>query len=179
MPVKDPQQRIGWIQQVMHRHEGGLVRYASHITGDVETARDVVQDTFFRLCEADRRAIEVKVTPWLYRVCRNRALDIKRRGKKMRHLSDVQLSTCKSAEPSPAAVTLKRQAISQVLELLGDLPDKQQEVLRLKFQHELTYREIAEVTGQSVTNVGYLIHTAIRTLRELLGEPPAPARRIP
>ena len=175
MPVKDS----AWIQEVMRRHESGLVRYATQITGNVETARDVVQDTFFRLCEADRGAIEAYVAAWLYRVCRNRALDIKRKGKPMTQASEAQLSLCESAEPSPATVVQQRQAMSQVLQQLDGLPPKQQEVVRLKFQHGLSYREIARVTGQSVTNVGYLIHTAIRTLRELLGEPPAPARRIP
>jgi len=163
----------------MRRHEGGLVRYAANITGNVDVARDVVQDTFYRLCEADRSVIEDHVAPWLYRVCRNRALDIKRKGKPMRQASEVQLSLCKSEEPSPAAVAQRRQQMSQVLEHLGELSEKQQEVVRLKFQHGLSYREIARVTEQSVTNVGYLLHTAIRTLRELLGEPPAPARRMP
>ena len=163
----------------MLRHEGGLVRYAIRFTGNVETARDVVQDTFFRLCKADRLAIEAHVAAWLYRVCRNRALDIKRKGKPMRQASDAQLSSYESAEPSPAAMAQKRQTMSQVLGHLEQLPHKQQEVVRLKFQQGLSYREIARVTEQSVTNVGYLIHTAIRTLRELMGAEPAPARRMP
>ena len=175
MPVTDLQ----WIQQLMRRHEGGLVSYAIRLTGNVDTARDVVQDTFFRLCEADRAAMEAHAAAWLYRVCRNRALDIKRKGKPMRQASEAQLATCKSAEPSPAAVAQKRQAMSQVQEHMEQLSHKQQEVLRLKFQHELSYREIARVTGQSVTNVGYLIHTAISKLRELMEAAPAPARRTP
>ena len=175
MPVTN----TDWIHQVMRRHQGGLVRYALHILGDVETARDVAQDTFLRLCRADRQKVEDHVTPWLYRVCRNRALDIKRKGKPMRQASEAQLATCKSAEPSPAAVAQKRQAMSQVQEHMEQLSHKQQEVLRLKFQHELSYREIARVTGQSVTNVGYLIHTAISKLRELMEAAPAPARRTP
>ena len=167
-----------WIQQVMRRHEGALVRYALHILGDVEAARDVAQDTFLRLCKADRQKVEDHVTAWLYRVCRNRALDIKRKGKPMTQASEVQLARCESAAPSPAAEAEKSQAMSHVMQHLGELSHKQQEVLRLKFQHGLSYRQIARVTEQSVTNVGYLLHTAIKTLRELLEEPPA-TRRVP
>ena len=49
--------------------------------------------------------------------------------------------------------------------MLAGLPDNQQEVVRLKFQDGLSYKEIAGVTGLTVSNVGFLIHTAIHTLR--------------
>ncbi len=52
--------------------------------------------------------------------------------------------------------------------MLDQLPDNQQEVVRLKFQNEMTYQEIADVTGLTVTNVGFLLHTALKRLRELL-----------
>jgi RNA polymerase sigma-70 factor (ECF subfamily) len=51
---------------------------------------------------------------------------------------------------------------------LGDLPANQQEAIRLKFQHELSYKQIAEVTQLSVSNVGFLIHTGLKTLRQRL-----------
>jgi RNA polymerase sigma-70 factor (ECF subfamily) len=50
--------------------------------------------------------------------------------------------------------------------LLGRLPENQGEVLRLRFQHQLTYKQIADVTGLSVSNVGFLIHTGLKSLRE-------------
>jgi RNA polymerase sigma-70 factor (ECF subfamily) len=46
------------------------------------------------------------------------------------------------------------------------LPDNQQEVIRLKVQNGLSYREISEVTGLSVSNVGFLLHKGIKTIRE-------------
>jgi RNA polymerase sigma-70 factor (ECF subfamily) len=46
------------------------------------------------------------------------------------------------------------------------LPPKQREVVRLKFQAQLSYEEIAAITSLSVSNVGVLLHTAIRTLRQ-------------
>ena len=59
---------------------------------------------------------------------------------------------------------------SDLAAALSRLSANQQEVIRLKFQHGLKYREIAEVTGLSVTNVGFLIHTGIKKLRDALGE---------
>jgi RNA polymerase sigma-70 factor (ECF subfamily) len=45
----------------------------------------------------------------------------------------------------------------------------QQEAVRLKFQHGLSYKEIASVLDLTVTNVGFILHTALKTLRARLG----------
>ena len=58
--------------------------------------------------------------------------------------------------------------VAGVLGVLGTLPENQQEVIRLKFQHGLTYREIAGVTKHSVSHVGVLIHAGMKTLRQKL-----------
>ena len=53
---------------------------------------------------------------------------------------------------------------------LEQLPDNQREVIRLKFQQELSYKEISEATGLAVGNVGFLLHTGLKRLRSLLPE---------
>ncbi len=53
--------------------------------------------------------------------------------------------------------------------LLDRLSLNQREVIRLKFQHDCSYQEIAEITGLTTGNVGFLMHVAIKKLRELLG----------
>ena len=77
----------------------------------------------------------------------------------------------------PGASLDREEQMSDVLRAMETLPTNQREVLRLKFQCDLSYKEISEITKLSVTNVGFLIHTAIKTLRkELLAE--AAKRRI-
>ena len=72
--------------------------------------------------------------------------------------------------------------MSRVLGILETLPANQQEVIRLKFQNDLTYREISQVTELSVSNVGFLIHTGLKTVRRKLDAQsqvsPAALRRI-
>ena len=52
-----------------------------------------------------------------------------------------------------------------MLRLLDELPDNQQEVIRLKFQNGMSYKEIQDVTNLSISNIGYLIHVGIKTMR--------------
>ena len=74
------------------------------------------------------------------------------------------------AEPGPAAVLERQESATALFRLLDSLSPNQREVIRLKFQNDLSYREIADVTRLSVTNVGFLLHTGLKKLRELLRE---------
>ena len=76
--------------------------------------------------------------------------------------------------PDPVA---ERDEKSQVLRQLARLPVSQQEVVRLKFQEGMSYKEIAAVTSQSVSNVGYLLHAALKNLRGRMGDVAAPSGR--
>ena len=157
-----------WVRATMEEFEGPLLRYAAQFTGDLDQARDVVQDTFLRLCREDRARLDGHVAEWLFTVCRNRALDVRRKESRMKPLDEIELESCASRDPSPAVVAEQRESAGLVLRLLDALPPNQREVLRLKFQNGLSYQEISRVTQLTVSNVGFLIHTAIKTLRERL-----------
>ena len=72
-------------------------------------------------------------------------------------------------EALPHELLERRETEDRAIALLDRLPDNQQEVIRLKFQNDLSYREIADITGHSVSNVGFLLHTGIKRLREMMG----------
>ncbi len=171
-----------WMRAVMDRHAGPLTRYAASIVGDLGRAQDVVQDTLARLCREDRSRLEPHLVEWLFTVCRNRALDVLRKENRMTRLSAAEMAARPSPAPSPAHETERRDTHRRVLQELAALPRNQQEVVRLKFQNGLSYQEISHVTQLTVTNVGFLIHTAVKTLRQRLRAEldlvPHPSRRI-
>lgn len=177
----DAARQAEWVRAAMDQHAGPLARYAAALTGDVDRARDVVQDTFMRLCAEDRSRVEPYLVEWLFTVCRNRARDVLRKENRMTALTEVDLESRPSAAPSPAHEAERRDTHSRVLEVLATLPKNQREVVRLKFQNGLSYEEISRVTQLTVTNVGFLIHTAIKTLRQRLQTEfdLVPARRMP
>lgn len=155
--------QLTWIREVMDRYEGPLLGYAQRLVGDAEQARDVVQDTFCRLHAQPRERVAPKLSEWLYTVCRNRALDVRRKEGRMQ-VSETDVAARPSPEPGPAAVAERKDTTRRMTRLMATLPPNQQEVLRLKFEHGLSYQEISRVTQLSVSNVGYLLHVAIKTL---------------
>jgi RNA polymerase sigma-70 factor (ECF subfamily) len=174
---KDPPARERpWVIEAVERYEGPLTLYAARLLGDADRARDVVQDTFLRLCSQDAADLQGRLAEWLFTVCRNRSLDVLRKERRMNPLSDEHAATCASAENDPATALETRDASAQVLNMLETLPPNQREVIRLKFQNGFSYREISRISGHSVSNVGFLIHTGMKTLRQrLVGTLPAEA----
>ena len=167
MPIQKPS-RADWIQSVLAEHEKSLVRYALHLTGSLETARDVVQETFLRLCSQDPRKLEDRIAPWLFAVCRTRALDALRKEKRLNLASaedDRERSAPFPSDTGSIETFERNEVIARILSIVGKLSLNQQEVIRLRFEEGFSYQEISQVTGLSVTNVGFLLHAALKTIR--------------
>jgi RNA polymerase sigma-70 factor (ECF subfamily) len=161
-------------ERALERHQAELVRYAASILRDEDRARDVVQEGFLRLWRHEPELPESETAPWLFTVCRNLALDILRKEKRMVSLSpDAPLV---GEDPAATQAELEaKEGLSEILHALAGLPASQQEVIRLKFQNGLSYKDIGRITGHSVGNVGYLIHTGIKALRQQLAAQAVPA----
>ncbi len=166
MPNNGYSAQQDWVRSALVQYEDRLTRYACRITGDAERARDVVQETFLSMCRQERERIDGRLSEWLYTVCRNKALDVRRKERRMAIVTEQQLTKTETSETSPPEVAERNDSTSWILELIGELPDSQQEVIGLKFHGGLSYREISKITGLSVSNVGFLIHRGIKTVRE-------------
>ena len=153
-------------EEVFERFEIPLLQYAARITGDRERARDVVQETFikFQRNGALNRADEPAT--WLFTVCRNGALNICRKERRMMYLDEELIESREGEQPMPFERLEEEEAAAFLTRIIGTLPPRQQEVLRLKFQNDLSYRQIANITKTTTNNVGVLIHTALKTLRQ-------------
>ena len=160
--------RSDWLEDVLRRYESPLLRFAMGILGDIESGRDVVQDTFLQLCRERPEQIRGHLAQWLFTVCRNRALDVLRKENRMSSFVKAGVTNTSSIGPNPSAYLDQKESLARILQVLKLLPKNQQEVIRLKFQNDMSYKEISHVTKLSVTNVGYLIHTALKSIRETL-----------
>lgn len=155
-----------WFREALRRYEGPLMRYAQRITGDFERARDVVQETFLRLCSHGQEKVDGHLAEWLFTVCRNQALDVRRKERRMTLIADEQVAGTDARAPAPDLLAERSETAGRIMEMVNTLPSNQQAVIRFKFQNGLSYREISEITGLTVTNVGFLIHRGLKTVRE-------------
>src|SRR5438477_2588777 len=151
--------------ELLRRFEVPLLQYATRITGNNERARDVVQETFIKLQRNGAVAAE-KTATWLFTVCRNGALNVCRKERRMMYLDEAIIESQQDEQPMPFKRIEEREACGFLMKIVATLPSRQQEVLQLKFQNDLSYREIAEITKTTANSVGVLLHTALKTLRQ-------------
>jgi RNA polymerase sigma-70 factor (ECF subfamily) len=166
--VRGTETKREWFVAMVERFEKPLVAYAVRMLRSLDEAREVVQETFLQLWRADQAELAGREAPWLFRVCRNRAIDRMRKERRMKPADQERIAARPDAGPGPHEIVEENQRRDRVLEQLETLPDNQREVLVLKFQQGLSYRQISRVTGLSQSNVGYLIHQGIVALRQQL-----------
>src|ERR1044071_5006726 len=87
--------------EILKRFERPLLQYATRILGDSDRARDVVQETFVKLQNEKRQQLDDAPAKWLFTVCRNSALNIGRKEKRMTYLDQELLETRESEQPAP------------------------------------------------------------------------------
>jgi RNA polymerase sigma-70 factor (ECF subfamily) len=165
--------RSAWVEAALARHEAPLVAYAHRLVGDAHRARDVVQETFLRLCSEEPSRVDGHVGPWLFAVCRRLAIDDLRKEWRMTPTAQTLLDARPGRAEDPAETAATRDHASSALAALAALPENQREVLELRLRHGMSYAEISRVTGHTVTNVGFLLHVGMKALRARLGDDPA------
>jgi RNA polymerase sigma-70 factor (ECF subfamily) len=160
--------RERFIEQALHDYESPLIGYAFTLLNDIDSARDVVQDTFLRLCRQDPAKVQDQLKAWLFTVCRNRAFDVLRKEKRTEPLEEIHWQKVAGPGLQPDERLDLQERLAQLRSLLSHLTPNQREVIILKFQQGLTYQEIHQVTSLSTSNIGFLIHAGLRRLRDSL-----------
>jgi len=157
------------MQGLLRRFERPLLQFATRITGDRERARDVVQETFVKF-QNNGAFQNPEPATWLFTVCHNGALNVCRKERRMQYLDEKLIEAHEAGQPMPFERLEQKEAAGFLLRIVATLPARQREVLQLKFQNDLSYQQIAEITKTTANNVGVLIHTALTTLRQKYGQ---------
>lgn len=153
------------LSEIVHQMGPELLRYAESTCRNRSLAQEAVQETFIRLMDHPEIMNASHLKPWLFRVCRTRVLDLCRKENRMKPMEPEVMAERADHQPDPSQRAELNDELSRVDRLLAGLPENQREVVRLKYQGGMSYREIAEVTELSVSHVGVLLHSALKSLR--------------
>ena len=154
------------LEEIFNRFEIPLLQYARRITGDREQARDIVQETFVKFQRNGALRREDEPVTWLFTVCRNAALNVCRKERRMMYVDEEVIEARGNEEPMPFDQLEQKEAAGFLLRIVATLPPRQQEIIQLKFQNDLSYQQIAKIMQTTANNVGVLLHTALKTLRQ-------------
>jgi RNA polymerase sigma factor (sigma-70 family) len=157
-------------EEIIHRFEVPLLQYAQRITGNREQARDVVQETFVKFQRNGALRREGEAATWLFTVCRNAALNVCRKERRLMYVDEEVIEAREAEQPMPFDRLEQKETTGFLARIVATLPLRQQEVIQLKFQNDLSYQQIADIMHTTANNVGVLLHTALRTLRQRYGQ---------
>ena len=153
-----------WVLGLLEQYETRLVRYAARMLSDEDSARDVVQHVFLRLCERGPEETAGRAAQWLFTVCRNRAIDVLRKRKRTTQFEEGAVECQVGREASPAGTAERRDLYLQLNRLVAALPEQQREVVDL-WAEGFSYREISDITGEGEGKLRVLVHRALKRLR--------------
>ncbi|MBT6253887.1 sigma-70 family RNA polymerase sigma factor [Candidatus Uhrbacteria bacterium] len=149
-----------------------IYKYILRRVGHRQTAEDLISSTFmkaFTKLDTYKKGTG-SFQAWLYRIATNNVIDHYRRAGKRQEVDIEPMIHLETNEPGPerhASNAIDRENIEEVL---GKLPDKDQEVLQLKFFAEFSNIEIAEALGISVSNSGVRIYRALKKFESIYKE---------
>jgi RNA polymerase sigma-70 factor (ECF subfamily) len=156
------------IEQVFTALESPLLSYARRLLGDYGLAEDIVQEAFMKL----HAQFQTVLTPqaWLYRTVHNLAVDHQRRASKIVLVGQKEedapcpVQDANDSQPLPDEQIARWEAIGLVRLVVETLDARSRELIRLRFNEDLSYKEIGERMGLTVGHVGYLLHHALKAM---------------
>jgi len=177
MPLKQASaEPPGWetIEELFAALESPLLSYALRLAGQRSVAEDLVQEAFMRLHAQFEEVREPR--RWLYRTVHNLALNQRREVGKIVPLEQpagngtTTGNEAADPQPLPDEQIIRLEGIGLVRLSLETLDERSRELIRLKFNEELSYKEIGARTGLTVGHVGYLLHHALKAIADELAK---------
>lgn len=166
-------QRWETIEQVFAALESPLLAYARRLLGDFSAAEDVVQEAFMKLHSQFSEVRQPQ--PWLYRTVHNLVVNHQRRGNRLLLLGDnsreeesgnaaANGEEMTDSQPMPDEQIARSEGIGLVRLVMETLDERSKEIIRMRFDDDLSYIEIGERMGLKVGHVGYLLHHALKSM---------------
>jgi RNA polymerase sigma factor (sigma-70 family) len=163
------------LEMLVKRHKQKVMTAIVMLVYDRYLAEDIFQETFIKVIHSLRNGKyqnEGKFLPWVVRIARNLCIDHMRRSKKMPTITDSEgndiFSYIGNNEANTEEKLIETQGNNQLYKLIARLPEEQREVLILRHYGDLSFKEIADITGCSINTALGRMRYAILNLRKML-----------
>mgnify|MGYP000913848468 CR=1 FL=1 len=161
----------------VRRHERDTIAFASKLLGDADAARDVAQDVFIKIARMpkhfEKRATGSNFRGLVLKMAHDRCVDtLRRRAAEKRALEKKASADAATgnASVSPDDALLNAERSARLHAAISELPDRTREILLLKSFDGWSYGKIAGSLGITPSNVGFILHQAMKELGDRLGK---------
>jgi RNA polymerase sigma factor (sigma-70 family) len=162
---------------LIHRHKSKIYNFIFSKVLDRDIAEDIFQETFIKVINTLKNGVyneEGKFLSWVMRISHNLIIDHFRKSNRMPKFEasddyDVfQFLTDDS--PNAENNLIKNQVVNDLQNLITELPEDQREVLSMRLYRDMSFKEIADITGVSINTALGRMRYAIINLRKMVEE---------
>lgn len=165
------------LKALILRHEQKIFTYILSSVKSRELAEDLFQDTFIKVINTLRAGAykdEGKFAQWVMRIANNLKIDYFRKAQRLpayESNGDFDIfDTLSIEDPSVEQKMIQEQVYSDIQDLLQYLPEEQREVLEMRIYHDISFKEIAELTKVSINTALGRMRYALINLRKMIEE---------
>lgn len=163
---------------LLERHQGRIFNYIYFIVRSREVAEDIFQETFIKAIvtlQQGRYTPDGKFIAWITRIAHNLVIDQFRQERNENLVSndETEVDLLNDASLSEGTIELKminEQILADVRRLIDELPDCQREVVFMRYYQNLSFKDIAEITGVSINTALGRMRYAILNMRRIASE---------
>jgi len=163
---------------LLNRHKDTVYSYINFIVKNRELTEDIFQETFVKAImtiKQGRYTENGKFRAWISRIAHNLIIDNYRQEKNEQTISndDCEIDLFNNSKLSEGTVEdeiIRSQILTDVKKLVDFLPDNQREVLLLRYYQDLSFKEIADITGVSINTALGRMRYAILNMRRMAEE---------
>jgi RNA polymerase sigma factor (sigma-70 family) len=146
-----------------------LFAYVYARVGNAHLAEDLVADVFERaFTKADSLRSDAAFSTWLFTIARNVIISHVRRSSRETIVDPEVMREIAPARDSVETEVVMQEELREIAQMVRTLPQREQDIISLKFDAELPNPQIAEIMGLSEPNVRVIIFRSLRKLRELI-----------
>lgn len=163
---------------LLARHQSKIYSYIYFIVRNRDVADDIFQETFVKAIITIQQARYVetgKFQAWLVRIAHNLIIDFFRQERNENCISNDEsevdlLNNADLAEANIEMQMVTQQTMDDVRMLMDRLPATQREVVYMRYYQDLSFKEIAEITGVSINTALGRMRYALLNLRRMAGK---------
>ena len=163
---------------LLNRHKDRLYNYIYFIVRSRELAEDLFQETFVKVImtlQQGRYTNDGKFLAWITRIAHNLVIDQFRTERNENLVSNDEsdvdlLNDAKLVEGNIENRMVNEQVLKDVRALIDELPDCQREVVFMRYYQDLSFKEIADITGVSINTALGRMRYAVLNMRRIAAE---------
>lgn len=167
-----------WFAEKLQPHEPAVRAYLSFKYPWLRDQDDVLQESYVRVLRAKNAGLIKNTRAFLFTTARNAAIDLFRRRSRYEHVELTDISQLPALEDAPGVGEAldQCQRHEMLTQALQDLPDRCREVVRLRFQENLSYKQIAVRLGITTDTVKVQLGRGVRRCAVFFSSRNLPAR---